>query len=115
MNTLSTTATTQCEPGTHQSVTYCVVYQFFVACAVFKNDVISYPKNISALKKGQRKKVQVIERLKAVKSLEEKLYTVELQHTIAMIVYVYKRSTILPISVTTTHHCTYSNITEKLA
>jgi len=46
-----------------------------------------YPKNISAVKKGEAKKVQVTERLKSVKSLwgqEEKIYQqgwVELQHT----------------------------------
>jgi len=34
-----------------------------------KKDAISYPKNISAVKKGQVKKVQVTERLKDVISL----------------------------------------------
>jgi len=49
--------------------------------------VQTYPKNISAIKKGKAKKVQVTERLKGVKSLcgkEEKIYQqgcVELQHT----------------------------------
>jgi len=47
----------------------------------------NYSKNISDIKKGEAKKVQVTERLKSVKSLwgqEEKIYQqgrVELQHT----------------------------------
>jgi len=60
----------------------------FKVFAVSKKDVISYPKNIFAAKKGKAKKVQVTEQLKSVKSLwgqEEKLYqqgcVEELQHT----------------------------------
>jgi len=47
----------------------------FVVCA--KNDAISYPKNISAVKKDEAKKVQVTERPKGVKSLwgQEERYT----------------------------------------
>jgi len=58
-----------------------------VACAVSKKDVISYSKNISDVKKGEAKKVQVTEQLKGMKSLwgqEENVYQqgcVELQHT----------------------------------
>jgi len=60
---------------------------YFCGLCCLKKDVISYPKNISAVKKGEAKKVQVTERLKGVKSLwgqEEKIYQqgcVELQHT----------------------------------
>jgi len=48
--------------------------------------IITYFKNISDVKKGKPKKVQVTERLKSMKSLgqEEKIYQqgcVELQHT----------------------------------
>jgi len=49
--------------------------------------LLSYSKNISDVKKGEVKKVQVTKRLKGVKSLwgqEEKIYQqgfVELQHT----------------------------------
>jgi len=45
--------------------------------------VISYSKNISDVKKGEAKKVQVTKQLKGVKSQEEKIYQqgcVELQH-----------------------------------
>jgi len=56
----------------------------FVACA---EDVISCSKNISDVKKGKAKKMQITEQLKYVKSVwgqEEKIYQqgcVELQHT----------------------------------
>jgi len=60
---------------------------YFSGFCCLKKDVISYSKNISDVKKGEDKKVQVIERLKGVESLwgqEEKIYQqgcVELQHT----------------------------------
>jgi len=62
-------------------------YVDFCGLCCLKKDVISYPKNITAVKKGVAKKVQVTKRLKSVKSLcgqEEKIYQqgyVELQHT----------------------------------
>ena len=62
-------------------------YMYFCDLCCLKKDVISYSKNISDVKKGEPKKVQVTERLKSVKSLwgqEEKVYQqgcVELQHT----------------------------------
>jgi len=60
---------------------------YFCGLCCLKKDVIFYPKNISAVKKGKAKKVQVTELLKVVKSLwaqEEKIYQqgcVELQYT----------------------------------
>jgi len=60
---------------------------YFCGLCCLKKDVISYSKNISDVKKGKTKKVQVTERFKGVKSLwgqEEKIYQqgcVELQHT----------------------------------
>jgi len=62
-------------------------YMYFCDLCCLKKDVISYSKNISDVKKGEPKKVQVTEWLKSVKSLwgqEEKIYQqgcVELQHT----------------------------------
>jgi len=62
-------------------------YMYFCGLCCLKKDVISYPKNISTVKKFEAKKAQVTERLKGVKSLwgqEEKIYQqgcVELQHT----------------------------------
>jgi len=59
---------------------------YFCGFCCLKKDVISYPKNSSAVKKGEAKKVQVTEWLKGMKSLwgqEEKIYQqvcVELQH-----------------------------------
>jgi len=38
-------------------------------CSICSSKIISYPKNISAVKKGKAKKVQVTERLEGVKSL----------------------------------------------
>jgi len=44
-------------------------YMYFCGLCCLKKDVISYPKNISDVKKGEAKKVQVTEQLKDVKSL----------------------------------------------
>jgi len=57
---------------------------YFCDLCCRKKDVISYPKNISAVKKGEAKKVQVIECVKSLWGQEEKIYQqgcVELQHT----------------------------------
>jgi len=62
-------------------------YVYFCDLCCLKKDVISYSKNISDVKEGEAKKVQVTEQLKGVKSLwgqEEKIYQqgcVDLQHT----------------------------------
>jgi len=62
-------------------------YMYFCGLCCLKKYVISYSKNISDVKKGEAKEVQVTERLKGVKSLwsqEEKIYQqdcVKLQHT----------------------------------
>jgi len=72
----------------HQSLAHTLVLIFHITCSsALTNDTVSYPKNISDVKKGEAKKVQVTERLKGVKSLwgqEEKIYQqgcVELEHT----------------------------------
>jgi len=56
----------------------------YMACAVLKKMWYPIPTNISAVKKGEVKKVQVTEWLKGVKSLwgqEEKIYQWGCQHT----------------------------------
>jgi len=60
---------------------------YFCGLCCLKEDVISYSENISDVKKGEAKKVQVTEQLIGVKLLwgqEEKIYQqgcVELRHT----------------------------------
>jgi len=56
---------------------------YFCGLCCLNKDVISYPKNISAVKKYKAKKVQITEQIKGVKSLWGQIYQqgcVELQN-----------------------------------